>query len=235
MNSPRDLTGKRFGRLLALEKVGSTSGGNALWKCICSCSDKNEVIVRADCLREGKTTSCGCVCKEVMSARMKKYFDEDSKHLASVFAGMKTRCYNKHDESYLGWGARGIFICDEWLNSVDSFIEWAKTHGYKRGLTIDRIDNNGPYASWNCRWVTVTVQNNNMRGNRMFKVMGMRKSIADWARYFDTDPHLFWGEPDHVVEHKLNLLMNTKIGNMLKYGDMSVEDLINHRIEKECA
>ena len=211
MNTGKNLTGRTFGRLTVIEKVGSTSGGNALWKCRCSCPDHREVIVRADCLVGGRTTSCGCLLKELNSLRYTKYKDDDTKRIVSIFYGMRTRCYNKKDPGYINYGGRGITICDEWLTDINKFIEWSKSHGYSKGLTIDRIDTNKGYSPDNCRWTTTLVQNNNMRSNRMFTLMKMRKSIADWARYFGVDPHIMWHEPDHVVSAILKDLMYKKL------------------------
>lgn len=53
-----DLTGQRFGRLVALERLVERSGGRCLWRCRCDCG--RELNVRADALRSGNTKSCGC-------------------------------------------------------------------------------------------------------------------------------------------------------------------------------
>lgn len=214
----RDLTGKRFGRLTVLEKTGSTSGGNSLWRCVCSCQDGKEIITRADLLRSGKTTSCGCLIKELNRKRLQKYFDADTKRIVRIFYGMRNRCYNKRDAAYLGWGARGITICDEWLSDTMKFVEWSKSNGYASGLSIDRIDNSRGYSPDNCRWTTATVQNNNTRSNRMFTVMRMTKSTADWARYFNVDPHMFWYQPDHEVRTRLQSLMKDRIKQLFDAG-----------------
>lgn len=60
---------------------------------------------------------------------------------------------------------RGIFVCEEWLANYSSFYRWMMDQGWRPGLQIDRIDNNGPYAPWNCRVVTRAVNNRNRRDN----------------------------------------------------------------------
>ena len=66
--------------------------------------------------------------------------------LNGVYHGILRRCYNPHQKSYVRYGARGIKVCDEWLNNRDAFIEWALSHGYSNDLSIDRINNDGIYS-----------------------------------------------------------------------------------------
>jgi hypothetical protein len=74
--------------------------------------------------------------------------------LYSVWDDMKRRCYNPERKQYKDWGGRGIIVCKEWLKDPIVFIEWAEKNGYKKGLSFDRIDNNGNYEPNNCRFIT---------------------------------------------------------------------------------
>ena len=67
---------------------------------------------------------------------------------------MRQRCSNKNNQRYKNYGGRGISVCDEWLDSAPIFIEWALDNGWKKGLCIDRINNDGNYEPDNCRFVT---------------------------------------------------------------------------------
>ena len=78
----------------------------------------------------------------------------DQSRLLGIFRQMKTRCYNKNNPSYPRYGQKGIKICDEWMNNRRTFVEWALSHGYKEGLTIDRIDPGKGYSPDNCQWLT---------------------------------------------------------------------------------
>lgn len=76
--------------------------------------------------------------------------------LRNVWSGMKQRCYNTKNPSYRAYGARGITVCDEWKNDFVAFVNWCESHGYKKGLSLDRIDNTKGYSPDNCRFITVS-------------------------------------------------------------------------------
>jgi hypothetical protein len=73
---------------------------------------------------------------------------------------MLTRCFNPNNSSYDDYGGRGITVCEEWL-SFENF--YADMGDPPPGLSLDRIDNDGPYAPWNCRWADRITQNSNQR------------------------------------------------------------------------
>lgn len=94
---------------------------------------------------------------------IKKHGEAGTK-LYFVWAQMKGRCLNPKNPEYKNYGARGIKVCDAWLDS-SAFLSWAHSAGYAEGLTLDRINVNGNYQPSNCRWVNMHIQNANKRRN----------------------------------------------------------------------
>jgi hypothetical protein len=79
---------------------------------------------------------------------------------------MRQRCLCTTSVKYNDYGGRGIAICNEW-SSFNNFREWALSHGYRKGLTIERINNDGNYEQSNCRWATMAEQNHNSRQTKL--------------------------------------------------------------------
>lgn len=173
-----DLTGKKFFRLTVISYYGIKSGAKH-WNCICDCG--NTSIVQGSKLTGGKVKSCGCWKNENAKKQMTKHgLYQTSEY--SVWEGIKQRCYNKNYKQYKDYGGRGIFVCDEWKDNPEAFCKWAKEHGHKKGLELDRIDNDGPYSPDNCRFVTRKVQALNKRSNVLITYNGETDNICSWAK-----------------------------------------------------
>lgn len=178
-----DITGTRFGRLVALKRVGS-DGHSALWLCKCDCG--NTKIVTLPHLRQGLTRSCGCLFKDTtpercaksnIGARMRKHGDFGTR-LYRIWAAMKRRCMNPHSRYFSNYGGRGIKVCLQWME-YEPFKKWALSNGYAQGLSIDRINVDGDYTSENCRWADPKTQQNNRRNNVKFSYKGRIYTVED--------------------------------------------------------
>lgn len=102
-------------------------------------------------------------------------------NLLNRFRHMKSRCYNKNDKGYKNYGAKGILICDEWLEDPIKFVEWAINNGYSPELSIDRVNTFGNYEPNNCRWITIQEQQNNKRNTVYITAFGETKTLKEWS------------------------------------------------------
>lgn len=185
-----DLTGKTFGRLTVVKRVGTDNQRNPIWLCKCECG--NEKIIRGNNLKSGNTKSCGCLAREDSTERFGKLNYKTGQYksrLYRIWTSMKTRCYNENaSDTYQRYGGRGITVCDEWRDDFKAFYDWAMVNGYLDELTIERIDNDGNYCPENCRWANLHDQNRNRRSNRMFTFNGKTQCMLDWANELGIKP-----------------------------------------------
>lgn len=161
-DTPRNsLTGLRFGKLLVGETVGvRVYGGKRrrFWMTKCDCGAEYEAL--HDSLVGGNTKSCGCLSPEASSRRFRKHGRHGSREYLA-WAAAKQRCTNRNHPSWWHYGGRGITMCDAWLDSFETFL--ADMGEAPEGLELERIDNDGPYAPWNCTWATRSQQVKNQR------------------------------------------------------------------------
>lgn len=175
--NPIDLTGKVFGRLTVKSRAGKDKNNLLLWTCVCSCG--KEIVTRGQDLRRGSSKSCGCWKAEVTAKRNETHGMAGTRP-HRIWKAMKSRCYNPCFPSYVDYGAKGVRICDRWLNSFENF--WLDMQaGYSPELTIDRINVYGDYEPGNCRWASRKVQNRNKRNTRWVKTRLGTFSLADLA------------------------------------------------------
>lgn len=143
---------------LGLELPSETSKQKkrfAVFMCpICTKPFRSEVTS----VRKGRATKCKvCSCKQIHTVH-----GETKTRLHNIWIGIRDRCRNHNNVSYIYYGARGISICTEW-DSYIVFRDWALANGYTPELSIDRIDPNKGYYPQNCRWATNTTQARNTR------------------------------------------------------------------------
>jgi hypothetical protein len=98
-----------------------------------------------------------------------------------VWAAMLDRCRNPRNKDFPNYGGRGIAVCEQW----SEFLNFVKDMGNKLpGMTLERINNDGPYAPGNVKWATRKEQNTNTRRNKIYTVNGVTGCMADLARHF---------------------------------------------------
>jgi len=151
----------------------------ALFKC--SCGKEFEAAITH--IRNGNVKSCGCLRDIKIKNQGYKNKTHGLHHhvLYKVWYSMIRRCEEMTDMSYFRYGARGIKVCKEWKD-IHTFVKDMEPT-YKKGLHLDRQNNNGNYCKDNCRWVTRKVNNNNTRRNRFIEYNGVIKTVGEWADF----------------------------------------------------
>jgi len=167
-----DITGKRFGKLVAM-KYHHSERKRAHWECLCDCGKTH--ITATSYLNTGDVTSCGCIkspIKSVLGINAKKVRGHAS------WSGLLDRCYNASSKDYERYGKRGITVCDRWRAS---FLNFHEDMGEKPvGLSVERRDNSLGYSPENCYWGTSKQQCRNRRSNTLITIDGETKCLVEW-------------------------------------------------------
>lgn len=164
----KDLTGQRFGRWTVLH-FQDTARKMTRWACRCDCG--REVIVLGNSLRRRLSVSCGCSRWKHGRRTVNEY---------KAWHAARSRCTNPSNEHWAEYGGRGITMCERWQQSFDEFF---RDMGPRPdGLSLDRIDNDGPYSPENCRWASQLTQQSNRRTTLTATHNGETLTIKEWAR-----------------------------------------------------
>lgn len=190
-NTIEDINFKKpiYSSLTALSFVGQKTEKSGkirqIVSCICICGNVSNYV--ADSIIAGSPKSCGCL----IPAPANKTHGLSRKHpLYHVWSGMKSRCYNTSCKKYKDYGARGISVCDEWLE-FSVFYLWAKDK-WRKGLILDRIDNDGNYYPSNCRFTDSLTSVNNRRTTIIINFNNKSLTIAEWSKLISISPATIW-------------------------------------------
>jgi len=108
-----------------------------------------------------------------------------------AWGSIRQRCGNPKNTQFKDYGGRGIRVCQEWLDSFDTFYAYIGPKPSPQH-TIDRIDINGHYEPGNVRWATKKEQERNKRNSRFVEYEGQTKTIAEWAESSSVTRDVLW-------------------------------------------
>jgi len=180
MSKFKDITGVKFGKLVALRRIESTRLGVTQWMCQCDCGNKTKAAGSE--LRDGSRISCGCLhIKHRLSTGI----------FGQAWKAMTQRCYNPKAPNYRRYGGRGISMCEHIRSSPASLKDLLGDR--PEGMSIDRINNDGNYSCGSCaecvsngwplniRWASGSQQCRNQSRNRKLTFKGETKCLKEWS------------------------------------------------------
>ncbi len=180
-----DITGRRFGRLVAVRRVENAPGyGQARWLFECDCgADK---VLFGYTAVHGLVKSCGC-WRQDHPARFRHGLTGSREHRS--WASMRGRCINPSNHAYHLYGGRGITVCKRWDKFENFLADMGKC---PVGMTLDRKDNDGDYTTKNCRWATMKQQVRNRRTTTLYFHKVMRLTLQEWAEIYKLTYQHVW-------------------------------------------
>lgn len=181
-----EAVGKQFNDLFVLEiyKIGIHTKAY----CICKCGKTTLSFIGG--VLSGHTRSCGCyrltASKKRTGTKSAQYvhgheLDGKKSPTLSTYHSMLQRCKNPSSNSFKNYGAKGVTICDRWLDFNNFLVDMGER---PKDTTIDRINNSKGYSPDNCRWATKKEQAINRKSTLLYTMQGETKCLKDWAREY---------------------------------------------------
>ena len=195
-----DITGQRFGRLIALERV--VEGQYRRWRCVCDCG--REKLVNPSNLKSGMTQSCGCYrdqrIRETCMIHGASRFPSGGKRKPeyAIWRAMRQRCANPKDSNFRKYGGRGITVCERWTKGEDGlhpYLCFLNDMGPRPSTfhSIERLNNSEGYSPSNCVWATAQRQAMNRRCTFYVLWQGSQVPLGDLCRKLNLSFTLVYG------------------------------------------
>lgn len=169
-NHVKDLTGQRFGMLIAQRRF--VVGEASWWECICDCGEK--VNRRMESLTRPQNSNCGRHQVELVNGH-----GMSRTNIYKSWVSMVQRCTNPNTQSWANYGQRGIRVCERWLD-FKNFYEDMGDPPFPLA-SIERENNNGNYEPGNVKWASKAEQNRNQRSNILVTMNGKTQVLKDWC------------------------------------------------------
>lgn len=183
----KDITGQRFGSVVAVEYVGrDPKTGRSQWRCICDCGNLNFFCISKSLIK-GTTRSCGCQSSRNAIGNLNKRHGEANTPFYVRWRNIKSRCYNQNTPAYKNYGARGVELYSDWhtFENFRNYLLELYPNLYdliEQGLHIDRIDNDGNYEPGNIHLVTQKANNSNRRNTHRIIFQGKETCLYIWLQ-----------------------------------------------------
>ncbi len=195
-----DLTGQRFGKLMVIKFLGRLNY-HSMYHCACDCGGM--AVATSNNLRRNHTTSCGCQSSRKDFGRRTTFTHGKRNHpLYESWLGMRNRCYWPQHNRFEHYGGKGIKVCDEWRDDFEVFYKWGIANGWKKGLQIDRKENDKDYCPDNCKFSTVKQQARNRTTNVKLTVNGITKIAIEWAEEVNINPSIIYSRLKRGYSHQ---------------------------------
>ncbi len=171
--------GTRFGSLTVVGEAPTEVTQWRTWRrWLLRCDCGRAVIKRVPEIRARRA-----VCRDCAVAGNLKHGEARNGRQSAeyfVWTSMRSRCRSPKDKAYPHYGGRGIQVCERWNDFSNFLADMGRRP--RKGMELDRINNDGNYEPGNCRWVTSVENGRNKRSNRKITHNGETLCLTEWAQ-----------------------------------------------------
>jgi hypothetical protein len=206
-----DLVGEKYNKLTVVSYSHRTENNSmSFYNCICDCGETTTVAHGA--LRSGSTKSCGCLSNPKGESNTNYIHGKSRTKVHSVWCRIKDRCYNKNNQDYSEYGAKGIIVDELFIEDFLAFYEEVKD-APSPIHSLDRIDYTMGYIKGNMRWATSHQQARN-KGKNSSNTSGITGVHIQYSKKFINQIYAIstWNDLDGRTRNKKFSV--TKLGIM---------------------